>query len=171
MAPWIRALSRWSENGKFPFSPVRDGNQEIFRRGQKAPLRVGWFGACTVKIWCMKYARLFTRVFFLTRLLFFRTRKMYYCSRKFLLKKKNASSNSRKRKFSIFAPSWKRPECCVMFAETLSLLFSLYFHVLLGLLQCAVPLSLTNIIMKAFSVKSPSFLLVQFVGPYIFCFQ
>ena len=64
-----------------------------------------------------------------------------------------------------------RCECCVMFAETLSLLISLYFNVLLGLLQCAVPLSLTNIIMKAFSVKSPSYLLVQFVGPYKFCFQ
>ena len=89
--PPQNSYGRFQDGAKmenFSFRLFEMATKKFSARGQKAPLRVGWFGACRVEIWWMKYARLFTRVFFLTRLLFAARGKCITVAENFCLGKK-----------------------------------------------------------------------------------
>ena len=99
------ALSRWSENGKFPFSAVR---ARVFFLKQKFSATVIHFPRAEKKQACQeKYPRKQPRIFHAPN--FDRAcTKSAYPQGCFLSAAENflvAISNRRKRKFSIFAPS------------------------------------------------------------------
>ena len=101
----MRALSRWSENGKFPFSAVR---ARVFFLKQKFSATVIHFPRAEKKQACQENTRVNNRAYFMHQILTVHapnqpTRTGAFCSRaeNFFV----AISNSRKWKFSIFASS------------------------------------------------------------------
>ena len=72
----------------FHFRLFEMATKKFSAREQKAPVRVGWFGAGTLEIWCIKNSRLFTRLFFLARLFFSAGGKCITVAENFCLGKK-----------------------------------------------------------------------------------